>query len=99
MVSPATEMTANSGQAAAVPGAAVAGCAGDADRLGAGGWQIEVVEVGFRHGPVEPDCLVGHGQGQGDGVLGLDESEFAGGDCDAGLAAAVDGVDGGGFGC
>jgi len=36
---------------------------------------------------------------QGGGVLGLDESELAGGDCDAGLAAAVDGVDGGGFGC
>jgi hypothetical protein len=77
----------------------VAGCAGDAGRLGAGGWQVEVVEVGFGHGPVEADRLVGHGQRQGDGVVGLDEAEFAGGGRDAGLAPAVDGVDGGGFGC
>jgi hypothetical protein len=44
----------------AVSGAAVAGCAGYADRLGAGGWQVEVVEVGVGHGPVEADGLVGH---------------------------------------
>src|SRR2546430_1536218 len=61
--------------------------------------QVEVVEVGFWHGPVEADRLVGHGQGQGNGVVGLDEAEFAGGDRDAGLAPAVDRVDGGGFGC
>ena len=82
----------------AVPGAFLAGCSGDADRLGAGGREIEGVEVGFGHGPVEADCFVGHGQRQGYGVVGLDEAEFAGGDRDAGLAAAVDGVDGGGSG-
>jgi len=46
----------------AVPCAAVAGCAGDASRLGAGGGQVEVVEVGFGHGAVEADRLVGHRQ-------------------------------------
>src|SRR5712691_3173487 len=82
----------------AVPRALLAGCSGDAYRLGAGGWHVEVVEVGFGHGPVEADRLVGHRERQGYGVVGLDEAEFAGGDRDAGLAAAVDGVDGGGFG-
>ena len=47
----------------AVSGAAVAGGAGDADGLGAGGWQVEGVEVGFGHGAVEADGLVGHRQG------------------------------------
>ena len=81
----------------AVPCALLAGGSGDAGRLGAGGRQVEGVEVGFGHGPVEADRLVGHGQRQGHGVVGLDEAEFAGGDRDAGLAPAVDGVDGGGF--
>ena len=31
-------------------------------------------------------------------MVGLDEAEFAGGRGDAGLAPAVDGVEGGGFG-
>ena len=48
--------------------------------------------------PVEADRLVGQGQGQGDGDVGVDDAELAGGDGDAGLAAAVDGVDGGGLG-
>jgi hypothetical protein len=82
----------------AVSGAAVAGGAGYADRLGAGGRQVEGVEVGFGHGAVEADGFVGHRQREGDGVVGLDEAEFAGGGGDAGLAPAVDGVDGGGFG-
>jgi hypothetical protein len=77
--------------------AAVPGGAGDADRLGAGGRQVEGVEVGFGHGPVEADGLVGHRQRQGDGVVGLDEAGLAGRSGDAGLAAAVDGVDGGGL--
>jgi hypothetical protein len=76
----------------------VAGGAGDAGWLGTGGRQVEVVEIGFGHGPVEGDRLVGHRERQGDGVVGLDEAEFAGGGRDAGLAAAVDGVDGGGLG-
>src|SRR6266536_3168639 len=82
----------------AVSGAAVAGCAGHAYWLGAGGWQVEVVEVGFWHSAVEAGGFVGHRQRQGNGVVGLDETEFAGGDRDAGLAAAVNGVDGGRFG-
>lgn len=47
----------------AVACAVVAGSTGYADGLGAGGWQVEVVEVGFGHGPVEADCFVSHGQG------------------------------------
>jgi len=82
----------------AVSGAVVAGGAGYADRLGAGGRQVEGVEVGFGHGAVEADGCVGHRQREGDGVVGLDEAEFAGGGRGAGLAPAVDGVDGGGFG-
>ncbi len=31
-------------------------------RLGAGGWQVEVAEVGFWHRAVEADRLVGDGQ-------------------------------------
>src|SRR5947207_3970412 len=42
----------------AVSGAAVAGGAGYANGLGAGGWRVEVVEVGFGHGAVEADCFV-----------------------------------------
>jgi hypothetical protein len=76
----------------------VAGRAGHAYWLGAGGRQVEMVEVGVGHGAVEAEGLVGHRQRQGDGVVGLDEAEFAGGGGDAGLAAAVDGVEGGGFG-
>jgi hypothetical protein len=57
--------------------------------------EVEVVEVGVGHGAVEADGFVGHRQREGDGVVGLDEAEFAGGGGDAGLAAAVDGVDGG----
>jgi hypothetical protein len=83
----------------AVSGAAVAGGAGHAGWLGAGGREVEGVEVGFGHGAVEADGFVGHRQGEGDGVVGVDEAEFAGGGGGAGLAAAVDGVDGGGFGC
>src|SRR5262249_21202077 len=60
-----------------VSGAAVAGGAGHADRLGAGGREVEVVEVGVGHGAVEADGFVGHRQGQGDGVVGLDEAGFA----------------------
>ena len=44
-----------------VSGAALAGCPGHADGLGAGRWQVEAVEVGLWHGPVEADGLVGHG--------------------------------------
>jgi hypothetical protein len=57
----------------AVPRAAVACCPWDAYWLSAGGWQVEVVEVGFWHGAVEADRLVGHREGQGDSVVGLDE--------------------------
>ena len=46
----------------AVSGAAVAGGAGYAGWLGAGGREVEVVEVGVGHGAVEPDCFVGHRQ-------------------------------------
>lgn len=46
----------------AVPDAAVAGRAGDAYWLGAGGRQAWVVEVGFWHRAVEADRLVGHRQ-------------------------------------
>jgi hypothetical protein len=58
-----------------------------------------MAEVRFGHRPVESDRLVCHRQGQGDSVAGLNEAEFAGGDCDPGLAPAVDGVDRGGLGC
>ena len=44
----------------AVSGTAVAGGAGYAGWLGAGGWQVEGVEGGFGHGAVEADRFVGH---------------------------------------
>ena len=82
----------------AVAGAAGAGGAVDADGQGAGGGQVEGVEVDRVDAAVEADRLVGQGQGEGDGDVGVDDAELAGGDGDAGLAAAVDGVDGGGLG-
>src|SRR5262249_44022818 len=86
------------GPCLAVSGSVVAAGAGDADGLGAGSREVEVVELGFGHRAVEADGFVGHGQGHGNGVVGLYVAELAGGGGDAGLAAAVDGVDGGGFG-
>jgi hypothetical protein len=50
---------------------------------GAGGREVEGAEVGFGHAAVETDGLIGHGWGQGDGVVGLDEAEVAGGGGDA----------------
>jgi hypothetical protein len=79
----------------AVSGGAVPRGAGDADGLGGGRGQVEGIEVGFGHGPVEADGPVGHRQRQGDGVVGLDEADLAGRGGDAG--PAVDGVLGGGL--
>ena len=74
-----------------------AGCARDADGESAGArLRVEGVEVDVGHAAVEPKGLVGDRQGEGDRHVGLDVAEFACGDGDAGLAAAVDGVDGGG---
>ena len=73
-------------------------CALDADGQRAGGWQVEGVEVDVADLAVEPDRLVGERQRQGDGDVGADDPELAGGDGDARLAAAVDGVDRSGLG-
>ena len=65
----------------------------DADREGAGGGRSRVSTSTWGC-PVEPDGFVGERQGEGDGDVGADDAELAGGDSDAGLAAAVDRVDG-----
>jgi hypothetical protein len=51
-----------------------------------------------RYAPVEPDRLVGHREGQSDGVIGADDAVLAGGDRGTRLAAAIDGMKGGGLG-
>ena len=62
-----------------------------------GGWsRVSKSTSGMR--AVEADGLVGERQREADGDVGADDAELAGGDGDAGLAAAVDGVDGGGLG-
>ena len=57
----------------------------------------EAVEVDVGHAAVEADGLVGDREAEGGGVVGADDAELAGGDGGAGLAAAVDGVEGGGL--
>ena len=81
----------------AVPCSASARGARDADRQCVGRWEVEGVEVDFGKAAVEADGFVREGEGERDGDIGLDDAELASGDCDARLAAAVDGVDGGGF--
>ena len=81
----------------AVTGALLAGALLSSDRERAGGWTVEGAEVDVGHTPVEADGLVRHGEGQGDGVVGVDEAELAGRDGSASLAAAVDGVEGRGL--
>jgi hypothetical protein len=78
----------------AVTGPAVAGGALDGDRQRAGGRRLERVEVDLGEPAVEADGLVGHGQRQPDGDVGADDTELAGSDGDAGLAPAIDGVEG-----
>jgi hypothetical protein len=75
-----------------------AGGAGDANRQRAGRFGVEGVEVDLRHAPVEGDRLVRQRQRQRDREVGLDEAELAGGHRDAGLAAAVHTMRGGGAG-
>src|SRR5438477_2195720 len=77
----------------AVAGTVAAFTALRGDGQGAGGGQVEGVEVDVGEAAVEAEGLVGHGQGQRDGDFGGDDTELAGGHGDAGLAAAVDGMD------
>src|SRR4051812_20846890 len=77
------------GLLAAAGAVGVAGAV-EPDRQCGGGGQIQGVEVYVWHAPVEADRFVGDRQGQGDGDLGGDDAELAGGNRDAGLAAAVD---------
>src|SRR5215211_3217192 len=70
----------------------------DADGERVGRRQVEGVEVDFGESAVESDGFVREGEGERDGDIGADDAELAGRDGDARLAAAVDGVDGGGLG-
>jgi hypothetical protein len=73
----------------AVAGTAVASGAFDTSREGAGAGKVEGIEVDLGKAAVEPNGLVGHGQREGDGVVGADDPELAGGDGDTRLAAAT----------
>jgi len=64
---------------------------------GGGAGEVQRVEVDVGHAAVEADRFVGDRERQRHRDIGGDHAELAGGDRDAGLAAAVDGVDRRGF--
>jgi hypothetical protein len=81
-----------------MPGAVVSCPRVSGDGEGAGVGVVEGVEVDVGYAPVERDRIVGHREGQSDGVIGADDAVLAGGDRGTRLAAAIDGMKGGGLG-
>ena len=81
-----------------VADAAVALAPFDTDWEGAGRRVVEDVDFYLGDAAIEPDRLVRERERECDGDVGVDDAELAGSDGDAGLATAVDRVDGRGLG-